>query len=337
MRKKAFIHIGTGKTGTTSIQNSLSSQKQKLAGIGYPNIVGNAHHFLEVIYQDYSRLSRGHRSAYADKSALAKDAKVLKTKFLKRASQNQNIIISSEFLGRMQEPQIQSLKEDLDEAGYTDYQILCYVRDPISYFKSSLQQKMKASHRPINPRIFKYGVRQSIERYRSCYGDNVVVRAYDENLYKGDVVQDFLKLAGKFFKVEFSKVESRNTNRSLSAEAMFILQRYRELYDFEQDNVLTNEADALIDYLMQVPTSGTMPIVLNPEVEIIIRERFQGEIDWLEENYAIRFYDNSCDPKNSRVLRNRNYDLLENIIRKPSDSDIDQIKFDIINKFLGMC
>ena len=62
-----------------------------------------------------------------------------------------------------------------------------------------------------------------------------------------------------------------------------------------------------------------------------------GEIDWLEENYAIRLYDNSCDPNNSRGLRNRNYDLLENIIRKPSDSDIEQIKFDIINKFLGMC
>jgi hypothetical protein len=336
MGKKALIHIGTGKTGTTSIQDSLASQKRKLAGVGYPNIVGNAHHFLEVIYQEHSRLSRGHRSEYPNEASRLKSAKHLRSKFLRRVRQNRSIIISSEFLSRFKNEQVLALKCDLDNSGYTDYRVVIYVRDPVSYYRSLLQQKLKASHHPSNPRSFTYGFREAIQSHRRYYGDKVVVKAYDAQLYQEDVVRDFLRLAEQFFKVDFSKVQSKSSNRSLSAEAMFIMHRYRELYDFEMDNIITPKSLSLLQYLIELPAAETSPVELNSGVEEIIRERFQDQVSWLKESCGIDFQWPAAGAAHFRKYENRNFDLLENIIRKPADTSIDQIKFDLIDKCLGM-
>jgi hypothetical protein len=336
MGKKALIHIGTGKTGTTSIQESLASQKRKLGGVGYPNIVGNAHHFLEVVYQQYSHLSRGHRSEYADEAARLKHAKILHSKFLKRVRQNKRIIISSEFLGRFGKQQVLALKSDLDDSGYTDYKVVCYVRDPVSYYRSLLQQKLKASHHPPNPRDFKYGFREAIENHRAYYGDKVLVRAYDNALYQGDIVRDFLQLAERFFKVDYSRVKSISANRSLSAEAMFILHRYRELYEFEKDNISTPKSNVLLQYLTQLPEIETSPIELHPGVEEVIRDRVQDELLWLKESCGIDFQRQAAESPLARKHMVRNFDLLENIIRKPADASIDQIKYDLIDRCLEM-
>jgi hypothetical protein len=336
MGKKALIHIGTGKTGTTSIQESLASQKKKLGGIGYPNITGNAHHFLEVVYQQYSHLSRGHRSEYADEAARLKHAKILHSKFLRRVRQNKNIIISSEFLGRFKKQQVLALKSDLDDNGYTDYRVVCYVRDPVSYYRSLLQQKLKASHHPPNPRNFKYGFREAIENHRAYYGDKVIVRAYDDALYQGDVVKDFLRLAEKFFKVDYSRVKSISANRSLSAEAIFILHRYRELYEFDKDNISTPKSSVLLQYLTQLPETETSPIELHPVVEEVIRERVQDDLLWLKESCGVDFQRQPVAVLPARKNRVRNFDLLENIIRKPADASIDQIKYGLIDRCLEM-
>ncbi len=336
MSKQALIHIGTGKTGTTSIQESLSAQKRKLNGIGYPNVVGNAQHFLEVVYSDRSQLSRGHRSNYKDEAARLKDAKELRNKFLYRVLSKSKVIISSEFLGRFSREQILALKTDLDDAGYTDYRIICYVRDPVSYYRSVLQQKLKASHRPPHPAKFWYGARETIENYRQCYGDQVVVRTYDETLYEGDVVRDFLRQAEQFFNVQISGIKSKSKNRSLSAEALFVLQRYRELYDFDKDNVQTPGSQLLIKYLAQLPADQMTPIELHPRVEDIILERFQDDMQWLKENYGIDFCTRPRSGVNGPVMKQRNYQLLESIIRKPPDSSIDLVMFDIIDTFLGI-
>lgn len=336
MRKKVLIHIGTGKTGTTSIQESLAAQKRKLAGIGYPNIVGNAHHFLEVVYQDYSQLSRGHRSDYADESERLKHAKILRSKFLRRVRQNKNLIISSEFLGSFKKQQIQALKSDLDNSGYTDYKVLCYVRDPVSYYRSMLQQKLKASHHPPDPRDFKYGFRAAIEKYRAFYGDRVIVRAYDDKLYRGDVVRDFLRVAEKFFRVDYSQLKSISANRSLSAEAVFILHRYRELYEFEKDNIATPKSSVLLQYLAQLSEAESTPIELHPGVEEVIRERVHDDLLWLKDSCGIDFLPQVTEVPHARKPTPRNFDLLENIIRKPADDAIDQIKYDLIDRCLDM-
>ncbi len=47
--KKALIHIGTHKTGTTSIQGFL--KRAELEGINYPAVRGPNHNFLYQVYK----------------------------------------------------------------------------------------------------------------------------------------------------------------------------------------------------------------------------------------------------------------------------------------------
>jgi hypothetical protein len=337
MSKRALIHVGTGKTGTTSIQESLSSQKPKLAGIGYPNVAGNAHHFLDVVYNERAKLSRGYRTAYKDEAARLKDAETFRSRYLKRLTNNRAVIISSEFLNKFEESKIEALKEDLEACGYTKFRILCYVRNPISYYRSALQQSLKASHAPPHPGQFRYGVRTTIERYRRCFGDeNVVARAFDSGLYEGDVVQDFVKQVENFFGVEISGLKTKGQNYSISAEALFILQRYRELYDFDSENMLTPKSELLREYLERLPASEITPIQLNPGVEALIYRRFEDEVNWIRENCNIELEMDSSAVDLGLEYKKRNYHLLENIIKKPSDASLDQIKFDMINSFLAM-
>ena len=335
MSKKALIHIGTGKTGTTSIQESLSTQKKKLAGIGYPNVVGNAHHFLEVIYNERYRLARGHRSVYKDEASRLKDAQVLKSKFLKRLRNSKGVIISSEFLSKFEVSKIYLLKKDLEEAGYTLFEIVCYVRNPVSYYRSVLQQSLRASHLPPHPEHFRYGVRETIENYRAVFGDHVVVRAFDDGLYDDDVVQDFVKQVEQFFGVEIAGIESKSKNHSLSAEALFILQRFREFYDFDKDSVLTPKSALLLDYLEGLPEAETTSIKLNRGVEELIQRRFEDEVLWIRENCGIDFHMAPSGLERHGESRKLDYQKLENIIRKPYKS-LERVKFEIIDKFLGM-
>ena len=116
---------------------------------------------------------------------------------------------------------------------------------------------------------------------------------------------------------------------------MFVMHRYRELYDFEMDNIITPRSLSLLEYLIQLPAAETSAVELNPGVEQIIRERFLDQVLWLKESCGIDFKWRKSGG-DDRVYENRNFDLLENIIRKPADTSIDRVKFDLIHKCLGM-
>jgi len=326
MTKKALIHIGTGKTGTTSVQDSLSKQKNKLADICYPNITGNAQHFLALMYQEHARLSRGHRGECTDENHRLAKAKTLRNKFIKAIKNQNKLIISSEFLSRFNDAENRSLKQDLDASGFTDYSILCYVRDPVSYFKSVLQQELKASHKPPNPKKFKYKFRDTIESHIKVYGDNITVRAYDDSLHQGDIVQDFLLHASNFFGSGPYEITTKNSNRSLSAEALFILQKYRELYDADKDNVNTPGSQALLEQLKSIPASETSRIELQPGLDKIIRKRYEPEFDWLNQRFGIDFSSESSHLGDRDSSKDMDYSRLENIICKPDETSLDRIR-----------
>ena len=335
MSKQALIHIGTGKTGTTSLQNSLSTQKHKLQDVRYPNISGNAHHFLALIYQKFDQLSRGHRANVQDAKHHQHIAVKLRSDFLESISNADKIIISSEFLSRFRQKEILALKSDLEDVGFTQFLILCYVRDPVSYFKSVLQQQMKASYTPLNPIRFHYTFRGCIELYSDLFDDNIIVQAYDNTLYQGCVIQDFLMHAEEFFNTLPFRVETKNTNRSLSAEALFILQKYRELYDFDMENIFTSKSRALLEALSKLPAPITTKIILQQGVDQIIIRRHKEDVDWLKTNYKISFENRSQDhPMDETNARNLNYNLLGNVICKPSEDALDKVKYLLLNQLL---
>jgi len=335
MSKQALIHIGTGKTGTTSLQNSLSTQKHKLQDVCYPNITGNAHHFLALIYQEFDQLSRGHRAYVRDAKHHQRIAIKLRFDFLESISNANKIIISSEFLSRFRQKEVLALKDDLKNIGFTNFLILCYVRDPVSYFRSVLQQKMKASHIPLSPKEFRYAFRRCIELYCNLFNNNIIIQAYDNTLHQGCVVQDFIMRAEEFFNTRSLRIKTKNTNRSLSAEALFILQQYRKLYESEMENVFTDKSQALLEILSKLPATKTTKIKLQQGVGQIITHYHKEDIDWLEAKFKIRFEKHhQAHPTEETECQKIDYNLLENIICKPGEDTLERVKFLLLEQLL---
>jgi hypothetical protein len=137
MNKKALIHIGTGKTGSTSIQNTLAKHYDNLSqcGIGYHLITGqNYHNNLISLYREYSRLPRSIKSQFPQNKKhelitvparvrygdmvtarsvdegpvlnacdhrYKREVSEYQTGFFDALSQNNNVILSSEYMSAM--------------------------------------------------------------------------------------------------------------------------------------------------------------------------------------------------------------------------------------------
>jgi len=165
--KKILIHIGTGKTGSSSIQKTLSiaHEEKRIAPIVYPRILPeyDGHEFLLYAFEDPAKLPRGHYQKYhnSDKGSRY-NMELLKSKLEEATFGYENLILSSEYLGRFSPGGIASLKKFLFKAGFNTIKILVYVREPSSYYLSFIQQQLKASCEFTHPDQFRYPFKSMI-------------------------------------------------------------------------------------------------------------------------------------------------------------------------------
>ena len=145
------LHIGTHKTGTTSIQSSLYETRTYLKGLGY-------------LYPD-AGLERDYHGAYGHhqlsrsfiKGSHSEAAKIIR-KLMKefRASGCHSIIISAEGLYTISAPAVAYLAELFGEA---DVCVFVYLRRPQSYlaslYKSKLRKGEKRSPFEFYPEVWR--------------------------------------------------------------------------------------------------------------------------------------------------------------------------------------
>ncbi|MCW4151726.1 hypothetical protein OM427_19605 [Halomonas sp. 18H] len=302
VKKRALLHIGTPKTGTTSIQRSLFSQQEQLGDIEVPVGEGGNQHYLALLYQPYKRLPRGFKSMYADQEALEKAVGSLHEWFHKKLDAASDLVLSSEFLSKFNVQEITSLKEDLEKSGYVDIRVVVYVRDVSEYYVSSLQQLLKASHKVSDPSSFKYDFRPIINKFRRVFGDVVQVKKYDRSVLKDEcVVQDFFSHCCDFFGKNIEGVKSYKDNSGLSLESMYLLKGYREKYHGSDHNRFKPDSNLLIS-LMQDETVNykrNKPKLLD-SVAALLESTHANDMMWLYKQYGIdickKRSKNSVDP-----------------------------------------
>lgn len=127
--KRAILHIGRHKTGTTSLQLVLQRQAEHMArhGVCYPKTgrSSEAHH-------DLARALLNHPSA----TAVAK----LRADLLRETEAADTIVISSEAFQNIQD--FEPLKALLD--GF-DVTVVCYLREALAYCASAYAEEVKGS------------------------------------------------------------------------------------------------------------------------------------------------------------------------------------------------
>jgi len=134
--QRLILHIGTGKTGTSSIQNFFQHHRAVLAsthGVLYPDTgLTELHHFGELIYAHYQACEW---AVQENRPALTQLRQAIEASGCPVA-----VLSCEDFYHRLGPQGIECLRQVFDGL---EVQVLCYVRRQDQYMESAWKQQVK--------------------------------------------------------------------------------------------------------------------------------------------------------------------------------------------------
>lgn len=299
---RVILHIGTEKTGTTSIQAALNADRRalKAKGILYPSLLGSTNHSELYVLSgaalpgDDVLLWEETRTGLSGRKYVA----ACTESFLSEVSEGRyhTLVLSCEFF----HSRVASSEMVLDAieslCGYIpSVRVLVYLRrqDELAVSAFSTRIKMGDVGRifdlPIYSRNENYlNYRKLIELYQCCFGrDSVSPRIYDRTrLIGGDVVRDFYSAAA--LGISPSVVHQKNVSLS-DTEARFLL-RFNSIFPLTVDGEFNAMRGPIVDVIAgKFPGLPLLPARRDAE-------RFLSQ--FIESNEWVRkeFFDDSSFP-----------------------------------------
>ncbi len=230
---RCVVHIGTEKTGTTSIQESLDKNSQALIsnGVLYPPVLsGGGHPKIACYAMDYdTKDRRKRRFGLHDKEATDHFRKAFEAQF--QSSLNDSIdtvLIVNEHLSRLEKTsEVERLKDFLSRY-FDDVHIVVYLRRQDKLMRSmySTRVKLGFSRDEVYPsgKIYhsRYNYKRILDLWSGVWGrNNITARVFEQDLLvDGDALSDFLQAANVEMPDGF---ESVRANESLSPQALVVI------------------------------------------------------------------------------------------------------------------
>jgi len=226
---KLILHIGSFKTGTTSIQNTFYNNAKELFkyNIVYPEI-GKNHRWL-AYWDDGTRLSNEHNTVKQEALKYINDGK----KYLSRLvelNQDKTLFISSEFLFTTPLNELFLLKEYLNNH-FDEVVILAYVRNPADMLTSWVSESVKNGEHTLKSgmeKIKPYVALKYLYNYKEVFGsEKMIVRRYGREYFiNQDLFDDlFISSMGKVI-----KINKHTSNISLTLEALQVAEKVNDDY-----------------------------------------------------------------------------------------------------------
>jgi len=219
-----FLHIGMHKSGSTAIQSAFvgfDDGKTRYADLGYENHSIPFYTAYSGRHQNYhiwraSGLSVQGIEAQKDMCRARIEAAVA-------GAGKRNLIISGEDISLLPRSAVVEL-EDLFAQYGCNVQVIVYVREPVSFVVSAIQQVIKDGtfHAGVPTPLY----RERVEKFIEVFGaERVTVRVFDRaRLHGNDIIKDFAKQVG----VRAPR-KGKNDNSSLSTEAVKIIYLMNQL------------------------------------------------------------------------------------------------------------
>jgi hypothetical protein len=209
---KAIVHIGTEKTGSTSIQRMLRANVDPLKSRGFltaPFLGPLSHIGLAVVALPDEPVLRWHRRVGVSSPDDVPDFRRRASRRLRRMHRHEGstLLLSCEQLSHLanDEAKVDRLANWLTELGF-EPEVLVYLRRQDRFLESSHQQKVKAGatdplHLPPEESAGRgsvYDYWSMLNRWSRVFGvDAVRPRVFDRStLVRGDVVLDYLACIG---------------------------------------------------------------------------------------------------------------------------------------------
>jgi hypothetical protein len=226
-----ILHIGQSKTGTTTLQKTMSSSSSILleCGVFFPDTFrneGNAimlgHHLFDPDYFEKARQSWLNVSREQGIQVARGQWQTI----VGRISQDNptQVLVSSEFFFcRFDDPFMLKAKSCFDEVAQKT-KIVIYLRSPAKHFLSNLQEALKVKRsRPLAV-TKRDSFQEIISQWEKHFPGSVALNIFDPfSLHEGDIVTDFVhRYLPTVNSIDIRTLKKRE-NVSLSAEAMAIL------------------------------------------------------------------------------------------------------------------
>jgi hypothetical protein len=209
MRPRVILHIGTHRTGTTSLQAFLRGNPALLdkAGYVYPagRFVPNAHGELHLAAMRDGRDSPVHDSVRSpSRAALAREV-AASIRAVRAANPGKVPIFSTEGLSYVRYPdEVQALRALFGEA---DVRIVLYLRERASFLKSYRRflaahdiapSQDRASYRYVEPDTWLLDYDALVRAYAGVFGmASMTILAYEaEQARHGGTVRSFFRALG---------------------------------------------------------------------------------------------------------------------------------------------
>ena len=248
MKSTVYLHIGTPKTGSTSIQNFLYDNRDLLVekgvfypdmGFDYRNIVHSVNgHFLMNLHPNNKKCEKGYTKTYDEGFE----------KLYQMGEEHDKILLSEEKLWYWYrsdgpfEGFWRELKENLSSHDM-DCRIIVYLRRQDSFMQSLWSQRIKAGIRKDSFEEFlKEPYPNDYYAYLSMLADifgkdHIIARSFERSRFKnGDLLEDFLDIFGLDIKDGF-KVGNPEQNQKLEGSYLELRRMMGHLPEYAIHNV----------------------------------------------------------------------------------------------------
>jgi hypothetical protein len=240
-----ILHIGAEKTGTTTIQEFLSLNRERLLaqGIYFPSSVGLKNHTRLAICAAVDKRGICRKAERALKSMDLEGYRVQMRKKLEkeladRPAQAKNVLFSSEhFHSQLQSKgEVERLRSLLPSA--EQVKIVLYIRRQdqaaVSLYSTALKagsDRQGFSFPDVTKKAirYRYDYLQAYQLWSSVFGpEALVIRIFDkEEFVNGDLLQDFCFAAGIPWSDEYEIPAIKNPSLDVNGE--FVFQHFNQL------------------------------------------------------------------------------------------------------------
>ncbi len=289
MTKTALVHIGTRKTGSTSIQAALA-QAQKSGSIRpvcYPVPEGSLNHnLLAFTYRPRERIAPYRSSMFTAEDERARNMRRrYRELFFDELRGVNTAIISSENMMHFPSTVVQHLRQDLETVGFRKFYIVLYIRDPADYYLSNTYENLKKMKEIADPLRFRYPFLQITDTWEHVFPGTVIVRHFRSDP-DYDVVQDFSTLLRKHLNISL-RTPQRRFNTTISAEGMEILDQYRSILWKDGNVNYALELARLVRYLRSGGEVSQTKPALQPAIANRIRAHHRADAELVLSRYGV--------------------------------------------------
>jgi hypothetical protein len=289
---KVLIHYGMPKTGSSSIQHSFYN-KLNNEGHYYGDLgAANAGNFLVDLLEDNPEKFRHNREVLRKNASHKVDKPTFWASIAREVgyTNKRTLVISAEKFFNLKEASFKKLVDWLYERDCEIY-AAGYIRSPISYIESLIQQRIKGGVADIDVNRHYPQYRAKLEKFERLLGlGNIAYWSFLPANFPGQcVVRDFVARAGISFDV--NDIVHKNESLSLpTLRLLYIYNKYRDHHGYSRDD-RTGMAK-LIDAMKGIRGEKFR---LHSSVARSLIENNRGDIEWIEGRLGVSFNEQITD------------------------------------------